>query len=134
MHKRSTLRRVTYKEGPQVRANGGTKANAPRDLDMGPKIRLHEEDKDERRPGGAGRPPGSAEPGRPPVQVHFEESAPSLLITFHMCIWREPTSTSINWAPSHPSQHTHTHTHTSFHSLQEGSPRSCSLSLVVELG
>ena len=107
MHKRSTLKRVIYKEGPHVRANGGTKANAPRDLDMGPQIRLPEEDKDERRPGGAGQPPGSAEPGRPSVQVHFEESAPSLLITFHMCIWREPTSTSINRAPSHPSQHTH---------------------------
>ena len=37
-----------YKEGPHVRANGGTKANAPRDLDMGPQIRLPEEDKDER--------------------------------------------------------------------------------------
>ena len=114
--------------GPHVRANGVTKANAPRDLDMGPHIRLPEEDKDERRPGGAGRPPGSAEPGRPPVQVHFEEeSAPSLLITFHTCIWREPTSTSINSAPSHPSLSL-THTHTSFHSLQEGSPLSCSLS------
>ena len=47
-------------------------------------------DKDDRRPGGAGRPPGSAEPGRPPVQVHFEEeSPPSLLITFHTCVWRD---------------------------------------------
>ena len=61
------MKHVTYKEGPHVRANGGTKANAPRDLDMGPQIRLPEEDKDERRPGGAGRPHGSAEPGRPPV-------------------------------------------------------------------
>ena len=48
MHKRYTLKCVTYKEGPHVRANGGTKANAPRDLDMGPQIRLPEEDKDER--------------------------------------------------------------------------------------
>ena len=54
MHKRSTLKCVTYKEGPHVRANGGTKANAPWDLDIGPQIRLPEEDKDERRPGGAG--------------------------------------------------------------------------------
>ena len=76
---------------------------------------------------GPADPPGSAEPGRPPVQVHFEEqSPPSLLITFHACIWWEPTSTSINRAPTHPTQHTHTHT--SFHSLQEGSPLSCSLS------
>ena len=47
MHKTSTLKHVTYKEGPHVRANGGTKANAPRDLDMGPQIRLPEEDNDE---------------------------------------------------------------------------------------
>ena len=33
----------------------GNQANAPRDLDMGPQIRLPEEDKDERRPGGVGR-------------------------------------------------------------------------------
>ena len=54
MHKRSTLRRVTYKEGPHLRANGGTKANAPRDLDKGPQIRLTEVDKDELLPGGVG--------------------------------------------------------------------------------
>jgi len=117
----------TYKEGPSGRANGRATHNAYKERYQGPHVSLPEKDKDERRPGGAGRPPGSAEPGRPPVQVHFEEeSAPSLLITFHTCIWREPTSTSINRAPSHPSQHTHTHT--SFHSLQEGSPLSCSLS------
>ena len=40
MHKRSTLKCVTYKEGPHVRENGGTKANTPWDLDMGPQIRL----------------------------------------------------------------------------------------------
>ena len=57
---------------------GGTKANAPRDLDMGPQIRLPEEDKDERRPGGADRPPGSAEPVRPPVQVLSRRSRPQL--------------------------------------------------------
>ena len=72
MHKRSTLKDVTYKEGPHVRANGGTKANAPRDLDMGPQIRLPEEDKDERRPGGAGRTwpascPGALRRGVPPT-------------------------------------------------------------------
>ena len=80
--------------------------------------------------GGVGRTPGSAEPALPPVQVHFkEESAPSLLITFHTCIWQEPTSTSINRAPSHP-----LNTHTLIPPFQEGSPLSCSLSSVVELG
>ena len=55
MHKRSTPRCVTYKEGPLVRANGGTKANAPPDLDKGPHVRLPEEDRDELLPGGFGR-------------------------------------------------------------------------------
>ena len=97
----------TYNEGPSGRANGRATHNAYKERYQGPHVSLPEKDKDERWPGGAGRPPGSAEPGRPPVQVHFEEeSAPSLLITFYMCIWREPTSTSINRAPSHP---THTH-------------------------
>ena len=108
MHKRSTLKRVTYKEGPHVRANGGTKANAPWDLDMGPQIRLPEEDKDERRPGGVGRPPGSAEPSRPPVQVHFDVACPLLLlITFHICFWQEPTLKTIKGGSLHLSQHTH---------------------------
>ena len=115
----------TYKEGPSSRANRCATHNAYKERYQGPHVSLLEKDKDERRPGGAGRPPMSAEPGRPPVRVHFEEeSTPSLLITFQTCIWWEPTSTSINRAPSHPSQHTHT----SFHSLQEGSPLSCSLS------
>ena len=92
----------TYKEGPSGRANGRATHNAYKKRYQGPHVSLPE-----RRLGGAGRPPGSAEPGRPPVQVHFEEeSAPSLLITFHTCIWWEPTSTSINRAPSHP-PHTH---------------------------
>ena len=70
-------------------------------------------DQHEQLTGGVGQPLGSAEPGLHRVQVHFEEeSAPSLLITFHMCIWQEPTSTSINRAPSHLSLSlTHTHTH-----------------------
>ena len=99
----------TYKEGPSSIVNGRATQKAYKERHQGPHVSLPEKDKEERRPGGAGRPPGSAEPGRPPVQVHFEEeSPPSLLITFHTCIWREPTSTSINRAPSHPSQHTHT--------------------------
>src|SRR6185436_18971081 len=97
----------TYKEGPSGRANGRATYNAYKERYQCPHVGLPEKDKDERRPGGAGRPPGSAEPGRPPVQVHFEEeSPPSLLSTFHTCIWREPTSTSINRAPLTP--HTHT--------------------------
>ena len=55
-----------------VREKGGTKEKAPRDLDMGPHIRLPAKDQDERRPGGAGRPCGPAEPGQPSVQVHFD--------------------------------------------------------------
>ena len=110
MHKRSALKRVTYKEGPHVRANGGTKANAPRDIDMGPQIRLPEEDKDKRRPGGAGRPPGSAEPGRPTVQVHFDVACPLLLlIIFHICFWWEPTLKTIKGGSLHLSQHTPFH-------------------------
>ena len=70
--KRSTLRRVTYKEGPHVRANGGTKVNALRDLDKGPQIRLSEVDKDELLPGGVGRPSRSVEPGQHPIQMHFD--------------------------------------------------------------
>ena len=110
LRRRSHPASPTYKEGPSGRANGRATHNAYKERYQDPHVSLPKKDKDERRPGGAGRPPGSAEPGWPPVQLHFEEeSAPSLLITFHMCIWREPTSTSINRAPSHPSQHTHTH-------------------------
>ena len=75
---------------------------------------------------GIGRPLGLAEPGRPPVQVHFDVACPLLLlITFHTCRWREPTSKTINRAS--PPQHTHTHT--PFHTL---SPKALSLLLLVE--
>ena len=108
LRRRSHPASHTYKEGPSGRANGRTTHNAYKKRYQGPHVSLPEKDKDERRPGGAGRPPGSAEPGRPPVQVHFEEeAATSFQITFHTCIWQEPTSTSVNRAPSHPS-HTHT--------------------------
>ena len=110
MHKRSTPRRVTYKGGPQVRANGGTKANAPWDLDKGPHIRLLEEDKDEQLLGGVGGTKGSAEPGQYPVQMHFDVACPLLLlITFHICIWREPTLKAIKGASLHLSQDTPFH-------------------------
>ena len=109
LRKRSHPMSPTYKEGPSCRANGRATHNANKERHKGPPVSLPEEDKDEGCQGGVGRTPSSAEPALPPVQVHFEEeSAPSLLITFHTCIWREPTSTSINRAPSHPS-HTHTH-------------------------
>ena len=78
---------------------------------------------------GVGRTPGSAEPALPPIQVHFEESWPRHLITFHTCVGGKPTSTSINW----PLRHT-LNTHTLIPPFQEGSPLSCSLSSVVELG
>ena len=53
------------------------------------------EDQAERLPGGVGRPPGSAEPGLAPVQVHFEEEwLPRHLITFHICVGGKPTSKS----------------------------------------
>ena len=112
----------TYKEGPSGRANGCTANNTYKERYQGPHVSLPAKDKDERRPGGAGRPLGSAEPGRPPVQVHFEEeeSPPSFLITFHTCIWREPTSTSINRPLLPPlNTRTHTHTHISFHFFKE---------------
>ena len=97
MHKRSTLKRVTYKEGPHVRANRGTKENAPRDLDMGPQIRLPEEDKD---PMGRLTWPasrlGALRRGVPPL----------LLITFHICFWREPTLKTIKGGSLHLSHDT----------------------------
>ena len=74
----------------------------PKKRYQGPHVSLPEKDKDESLPGGVGRTPGSAEPGLAPVQVHFEESPPSLLITFHTCIWQKPTSTSINRPPLTP--------------------------------
>ena len=125
LHRISHPASPIYKEGPSSRANGRAMHNAYKERYQGPHVSLPEKNKDERHPDGDGRPPGSAEPDRPPVQVHFEEeSAPSLLITFHTCIWWEPTSTSINRAPSHPSQHTHT----PLIPLLQGGSLSCSLS------
>ena len=111
-----------YKEGPHVRGNGASTQDALEDKDKIQQINHPAKDQHERLPGGVSKTKGSAEPGLQDVQVHLgKESWPRHLITFHTCIWREPTSTSINRAPSHPP-------HTSFHSLQEGSPLSCSLS------
>ena len=48
----------TYKEGPFGRANGCATHNAYKKRYQGPHVSLPEKDKDERWPGGAGRPPG----------------------------------------------------------------------------
>jgi len=59
---------------------------------------------------GVSRPPGSAKPGQHPVQMHFDVACPLLLlITFHICIWREPTLKTIKGASLHLSPHTPTH-------------------------
>ena len=118
------LRRIShpashpYKEGPHVRGNGASMQDALEDKDKIQRINHSAKDQHKRLIGGVGQTRGSAEPGLAPIQVHFEEESwPRHLITFHMCIWREPTSRAINRASLHPLQHTHTHT--SFHSLKE---------------
>ena len=88
------LRRITrpasptYKEGPSGRLNGHTMHNAYKERYQGPHVSLPDKDKDERRPGGASRPLGSAEPGQPPVQVHFQEESspksPDYLLYVHL--------------------------------------------------
>ena len=100
-----------YKEGPHVRGSGASTQDAPEDRDKIPRINHPAEDQAERLPCGVGRPPGSAEPGLVPVQVHFEEWLPRHLITFHMCVGGKPTSGAINRPLLHP-LNTHTHTHT----------------------
>ena len=91
--------------------------DALEDKDKIPRINHPAKDQLERLTGGVGRPLGSAEPSLQRVQVHLrEESWPRHLITFHMCIWREPTSRAINRAS--PPQYTLT----IIPSFQEGSP------------
>jgi len=109
------LRRIShpashpYKEGPHVRENGASTQDAPDDKDNIQRINQPAEDQAEGLPGGVSRTRGLAEPGLAPVQVHFEEESwPRHLFTFHMCIWREPTSRAINRASLRPPQHTHT--------------------------
>ena len=125
--RRHTLCRIShptshpYREGPHVRGNGATH-DAPEDKDKDQRIYHPAEDQAERLLGGVGRPPGSADP-LVPVQVHFEEEwlPRHLITTFHMCIWREPTTRAINRASPPP-------THTLIPPFKEGSPLSCSLS------
>ena len=62
-----------YKEGPHVKANGGAKEDALVDKDEDPRVSQHAKDRIKRLIGGAGRPLGSAAPGRDPVLVHFKE-------------------------------------------------------------
>ena len=57
----------------ELSSAGGTKANAPRDLDKGPHVRFPKEDKDELLLGGDGRTQGSAEPGQALVQVQLDK-------------------------------------------------------------
>ena len=109
-----------YKEGPLVRGNGASTQDALEDKDRIPRINHPAKDQLERLTREVCRPRGSAEPGLQCVQVHLgEESRPRLLITFHIYIWREPTSRAINRSSLHP-LNTHTHTHTLFHSFQAG--------------
>jgi len=73
------LRRISYpashpyKEGPHVRENRASMQDALEDKDKIQRINHSTKDQAEGLPGGVGRPPGSAEPGLVPVQVHFEE-------------------------------------------------------------
>ena len=60
-------------EGSQIRANGGTKEDAPQNLKLGPHVSVPEEGRTGGRPPGVGRPQGSAEPKLQHVQVHFGE-------------------------------------------------------------
>ena len=112
LRRRSHPASPTYKEGPPGRTNGRscimhTRKDTRAHLSACQRrIRM-------RVSRGVGRTPGSAEPALPPIQVHFEESWPRHLITFHTCVGGKPTSTSINRPLLHPPQHTHTHT--SFH-------------------
>ena len=109
------LRRIShpashpYKEGPHVRGNGASTQDAPEDKDKILRINHPTKDQLDWPTGGVGRSLGSAESGLQHVQVHLEEEwLPRHLITFHMCVGRKLTSTSINRPPLHPSQHTHT--------------------------
>ena len=113
----------TYKEGPPGRANGRTTYNAHKERYEGPPNSLPEEDEDEGHQRGVGRTP--IRPNLPCLPSRCT-SRKSHLITFHMCVGGKPTSRATNRASPPPPLKTHTHT--SFHSLQEGSPLSCSLS------
>ena len=100
------LLRHIYKESPPDGTNRGAMEHAQEDKDEDPHVSQHAKDKIKWLTGGVDRPLGSAEPGMQRVQVHLEESWPRHLITFHMCIWREPTSRAINRASLPPSTHT----------------------------
>ena len=59
--------------GPTCQRKRGLTQDAPEDKENIPQINHPAEDQAETLPGGVGRPPGSAELGLAPVQVHFEE-------------------------------------------------------------
>ena len=73
------LRRIShpashpYKEGPHVRGNRASTQNALEDKDKIQRINHSVKDQAKGLPDGVGRPPGLAEPGLVPIQVHFEE-------------------------------------------------------------
>ena len=73
------LRRIShpashpYKEGPHVIGNGASTQDSLEDKDKIQRINHSAKDQVEGLPGGVGRPPGLAETGLVPVQVHFEE-------------------------------------------------------------
>ena len=91
--------------------NGASRQDALEDKDKIQRINHSAKDQHKRLTGGVDRPLRSAEPGLQRVQVHLrEESRARHLITFHMCICREPTSRAISRASLHPPS-THTHTH-----------------------
>ena len=101
LHRISRPASPTYKEGPSSRANGRATHNTYKERYQGPHVSLPEKDKDERRPGGVGRTWPASRPG-----AFREGVGPKSPDYLHTCIWQEPTSTSINRAPTHPSQHT----------------------------
>ena len=73
LHKISHPASHPYKEGPHVRGNGASTQDALEDKDKIQRINHSAKDQAKGLPGGVGRPPGPAEPGLVPVQVHFEE-------------------------------------------------------------
>ena len=75
LHRRSLPASSIYKEGSLGRAIGGTTKDAQEDKVEGPSVSLQEEDEARGVPHGVGRPQGLAKPGRPPVQVHYEEES-----------------------------------------------------------
>ena len=115
----------TYKEGTSGRANRHATQEARENKVQCPPISLLKEDEVGGGTPAVGRPQGSVKLELIPVQVHLEqEKLPRHLITFHICIWWEPASSTINRPLLHP---LNTHTHTPFHHCLQGGSLSLSL-------